>query len=120
MIKKLFLFTALAGLSASAWAEVVLSIDGSQYPSPQRMEYFIDSKVFRIDFDGAFACVGPRVVEPTGGLTLNIENDLYEVTGPITLSFLEVGVVLTIETASGSVSCQADRIFGTQFAMLGK
>ncbi|MFU8830708.1 MAG: hypothetical protein ACNA7J_01010 [Wenzhouxiangella sp.] len=114
MSKKLILSMVLLAASLPVGAGVVLNIDGQDYPGTQVLRYGVSSMVFHVDFLGLYACSGSTISSPDG-LTLDIDGQLYALSGPITLELAQNSDRLVMTTDSGDLTCGTNRIFHDSF-----
>jgi hypothetical protein len=113
--RNLILTAVLLAASLSANASVLLNIDGQDYLGEYQLEYEVSAQVFHIAFFGSHACQGSTVSVPGSGLTLDIDGELFALSGSITLELDQNPARLLMATTAGDLVCEGDRIFRDSF-----
>jgi hypothetical protein len=119
MTKILFaVFTVLLG-SSPLMAGVLMELDNQEYTDLARVEYQVGSKNIEVSFDQLHRCQPSAGAESNTGLTLRIGQELYPLSGSITLGLIEGGLRLRLSSSSGDIMCEGDTIFHDWFVPLG-
>ncbi len=115
MIKNVILTLVLLAASLSASASVLLNIDGLDYPGEHQLGYDVSAMVFHVEFLGSHACEGSVVSGPGSGLRLDVNGQLYALSGSITLELGDDPVRLMMTTTAGDLTCELEGIFRDSF-----
>ncbi len=116
MYRNIGLAGLIGAVCLTANAAVVVNLDGMAVNEVQAIHYHAGGGLFELVLADNLACQGITSIGPLAGLGLGVGDQIFELAGPITMNFSTGPTIIEINSDSGNLNCNSDRIFSDRLA----